>query len=166
MLLILMSISLISSLSFMMLKHPMSMGLILLIQTISISLMTSFLNHNSWYSYILFLMMIGGMLILFTYMISVASNEKFKFSIKIMIMTMFLSMILIPWNFMDNYFLYMNTLNMENLLMNINFSNSMMKFLNFPNNMILFMMIIYLLITLIAAVKLTKHSSGPLRQMN
>nr|QPN54151.1 NADH dehydrogenase subunit 6 [Holotrichia oblita] len=161
------TISLMSSIIFMFLKHPLSMGLLLLIQTICITMITAFFSHNAWYSYILFLMMIGGMLILFMYMTSVASNEKFKFSIKILIiMIMILLASFMIWYLVDIYYFYLTNICMEKMSTNYNFSISMTKFLTFPSNIILFLMIMYLLITLIAVVKLTKSSQGPLRQMN
>nr|YP_010312084.1 NADH dehydrogenase subunit 6 [Creophilus maxillosus]ULF02570.1 NADH dehydrogenase subunit 6 [Creophilus maxillosus] len=148
---------------FIFLKHPLSMGMILLIQTILVALMSGLMSSNFWFSYILFLIMIGGMLVLFIYMTSIASNEKFSFSIYmalfiiIMMMTMFIIML------MDNSFF--NLMNYsENFDFKYLFSMNLSKFLNYPSNIILFMMIIYLFITLIAVVKITDIKFGPLRQ--
>nr|ALO76309.1 NADH deshydrogenase subunit 6 [Rhagium mordax] len=154
------------SIMFLFLNHPLSFGLILLIQTISISMMTGIMNLNFWFSYILFLIMIGGMLILFIYMTSIASNEKFKFSYKISMLMMMFILIMLMSLLTDTYSLEMNLnsydLINQNYIMNNNFSLS--KFLNWPSNMIIYMMIIYLLMTLIMVVKITKIKSGPLRQ--
>nr|AML25916.1 NADH dehydrogenase subunit 6 [Staphylinidae sp. BMNH 1274216] len=150
------------SLIMLLMNHPLSMGMILLMQTILISLITGLLNMNFWYSYILFLIMIGGMLILFIYMTSIASNEKFKFSPMIsltLMITMFTSILTL---FM-NYFYWIN-FNTEMLSSTMLFSISLNKFINNPSNFILFMIIIYLLITLIAVVKITNIKHGPLRQ--
>nr|QVM79293.1 NADH dehydrogenase subunit 6 [Rhagium fortecostatum] len=156
------------SIMFLFLNHPLSFGLILMIQTIFISLMSGLMNLNFWFSYILFLIMIGGMLILFIYMTSIASNEKFKFSYKIMLVMMISIYMMLMFTLFDNYMMEMN-LNTydfinQNFMLNNNFSLS--KFLNWPNNMIIYLMIIYLLMTLIAVVKITKIKSGPLRQKN
>nr|YP_003204874.1 NADH dehydrogenase subunit 6 [Rhopaea magnicornis]ACO92574.1 NADH dehydrogenase subunit 6 [Rhopaea magnicornis] len=165
MLTIFMSITLISSIIFLFLKHPLSMGLILLIQTITISLTMGFFNLNFWYSYILFLVMIGGMLVLFIYMTSVASNEKFMFSFKIMMLIMLLTIItLIMLMLIDPYYSNLNSLYTETLNYQYNYTLSLNKFLSPPMNMILLMLIIYLLITLIAVVKITNIKKGPLRQ--
>nr|YP_009573031.1 NADH dehydrogenase subunit 6 [Podagricomela nigricollis]QBF44008.1 NADH dehydrogenase subunit 6 [Podagricomela nigricollis] len=147
-------------------KHPLTYGLILLIQTIFTTMITGLLSYNYWYSYILFLIMIGGMLILFIYMTSIASNEKFKFNNKLLflmfiMLLMFLILMLLD-NFYFNYFSSMSDISLFNNMKNLN--NSMNKYLNYPNNMIIFSMIIYLLITLIAIVKITNFSYGPLRQ--
>nr|AML25650.1 NADH dehydrogenase subunit 6 [Staphylinidae sp. BMNH 1274706] len=144
-------------------KHPLSMGLILLIQTILIALLTGNLYLNFWFSYILFLIMIGGMMILFIYMTNIASNEKFQFSHKMfsytLIMT-FLFLILIYFYYeLINQYLFT-----KNFTSNMNFYLNLNKFINFPLNFILIMMISYLLITLIAVVKITDINLGPLRK--
>nr|APX40067.1 NADH dehydrogenase subunit 6 [Neocrepidodera brevicollis] len=147
-----------------MMKHPLSCGLILLVQTILTSMITGMLHYNFWYSYIFFLIMVGGMLILFLYMTSIASNEKFKFTNKLMIMNLALIIIFTLIFFMDKF--YFSTLNqifdMKMELMNNNVS--MKKYFNLPHNLIMLMMIIYLFLTLIAIVKITKFSYGSLRQ--
>nr|YP_009185850.1 NADH dehydrogenase subunit 6 [Gabronthus thermarum]ALO70584.1 NADH deshydrogenase subunit 6 [Gabronthus thermarum] len=152
------------SLMFIFLTHPLSMGLILLIQTILIALMTGLMNINYWFSYILFLIMIGGMLVLFMYMTSIASNEKFKFSNILMMMMIFSLLIsMILYFTMDNYLYTMMTFS-DQFNHNYNFKFNLSKFFNYPSNIILFLMIIYLFITLVAVVKLTNINFGPLRQ--
>nr|AXS65768.1 NADH dehydrogenase subunit 6 [Staphylinoidea sp. 7 KM-2017] len=158
-------ISLTISLSLMFLIHPLSFGMILLIQTIMTALITGLMTPNFWFSYILFLIMIGGMLVLFIYMTSIASNEKFNFSIKL---TLLFSM-MIPTSIMINYLMdkfIMNKTNFNSSLFENSSKMLINKFINFPSNMILYLMIIYLFITLIAVVKITNLNSGPLRKMN
>nr|APX40769.1 NADH dehydrogenase subunit 6 [Galeruca macchoi] len=155
------------SFMFIFMNHPLTCGLMLLMQTILISLMSSLLSLNYWYSYILFLIMIGGMLILFIYMTSIASNEKFKFNFNMTIMLMTSLIMMLLFLFLDQF--YSNLMNqiidMKYLDFNQNLYFSMMKYFNFPNYLIMIMMIIYLFITLIATVKITNFSYGPLRQM-
>nr|YP_009935567.1 NADH dehydrogenase subunit 6 [Omosita colon]QNS37172.1 NADH dehydrogenase subunit 6 [Omosita colon]QVG61296.1 NADH dehydrogenase subunit 6 [Omosita colon] len=162
--LILMSWSM--SFIFLFLNHPLSFGFILLMQTIAISLISGFMNYNYWFSYILFLVMIGGMLILFIYMTSIASNEKFKFSFKLFISLISMILIMIIIMMIDQYFF--NNLNinndMYNFNMNINNTFSLNKFMNYPNYSMLFMIFIYLYITLIAVTKISNINKGPLRQ--
>nr|AXS64976.1 NADH dehydrogenase subunit 6 [Cucujoidea sp. 35 KM-2017] len=134
-------------------NHPVSMGMLLLIQTIMTSLMIGMLSPNFWFSYILLLIMIGGMLIIFMYMTSIASNEKFKGNYLLMIITpLILLNVKMPINFSCKDYI----MNKEIL---------MMKFFNYPNSMIMILMIIYLLITMIASIKICKINKGPLRQM-
>nr|APX39560.1 NADH dehydrogenase subunit 6 [Chrysolina bankii] len=155
------------SMIFMFLMHPMSLGLILLIQTILISSITGMMNYNFWFSYILFLIMVGGMLILFIYMTSVASNEKFKFSFMMMnliVLVMILFLLLLLFTDQFYYSFYMNMSDMMNQNYTKNYNLSMNKYMNFPNNFIIYMMITYLFITLIMVVKITNYYYGPLRQ--
>nr|AND96149.1 NADH deshydrogenase subunit 6 [Onthophagus fimetarius] len=143
-------------------KHPLTMGIILLIQTINLTLYMGYLNMNYWYSYILFLIMIGGMLVLFIYMTSVASNEKFIPSMKLFILSSFMMFwFFILYMIMDPYYLMMNSNFKEN---NNDFINlSLNKYFNFPNSMIMYLLIIYLLITLLVIVKITSFKKGSLR---
>nr|ALO70760.1 NADH deshydrogenase subunit 6 [Neophonus bruchi] len=148
------------SITFIFLTHPMTMGLNLFIQTILISLMTGYLNKFMWFSYILFLIMIGGMLVLFMYMTSVASNELFKFSNLILLLFILMMTTTMMLMFLDNYFINILNLNTENLKFNL----TLTKYLNYPFNIILVILILYLFLTLIATVKITKLNYGPLRQ--
>nr|YP_009185902.1 NADH dehydrogenase subunit 6 [Olophrum piceum]ALO70799.1 NADH deshydrogenase subunit 6 [Olophrum piceum] len=162
---ILMMTSMMLSCIFLFLNHPLSMGMILLMQTVLISLITGFMSMNFWFSYILFLIMVGGMLVLFIYMTSIASNEKFEYSNKIfMVIFLLLSMMILMYLNMDLFFMNMNNFNMESIKIKSSLNLSLSKFLNFPSNMMLFLMIIYLFITLIAVVKITNINIGPLRQ--
>nr|WRO44868.1 NADH dehydrogenase subunit 6 [Stenothemus fukienensis] len=154
------------SISPLFLKHPLTMGLNLLIQTILIAMITGFMSLNFWISYLLFLVMVGGMLILFMYMTSIASNEKFKFSKPLMI-TM-ISMIFISMFF---YIFYFNTeiyqiKNIDSIELTKFSMYEMSPNKYFLNNskFILSILIIYLFITLIAIVNISSNSSGPLRQ--
>nr|APX40353.1 NADH dehydrogenase subunit 6 [Cryptocephalus vittatus] len=148
-------------------NHPLTLGFILLTQTILIALLTGFMSMNFWPSYIIFLVMIGGLLILFVYMTSVASNEKFKFSFKMfMYSTLFMMMNFFTFSMIDKF------LTCQNLKMNEIFSMQestkpqyfINKFINFPLNMMYLMIVIYLLITLIAIVKISNKTKGPLRK--
>nr|ANJ01480.1 NADH dehydrogenase subunit 6 [Propylea sp. HSL-2016] len=150
------------------LKHPLSLGLIILIHTILTCLNLGLLSLNFWYAYILILVMIGGLLVIFIYMTSIASNEKFKFNKNMMIIISTFLLIMLLMIIMKNDYLYYNNLNNE-LLMNLNFKYnikmSMSKFINFPNSNMFIMIIFYLLIAMIAIVKISKFNYGPLRQL-
>nr|YP_009176419.1 NADH dehydrogenase subunit 6 [Cryptolestes ferrugineus]YP_009176432.1 NADH dehydrogenase subunit 6 [Cryptolestes pusillus]ALI86997.1 NADH dehydrogenase subunit 6 [Cryptolestes ferrugineus]ALI87013.1 NADH dehydrogenase subunit 6 [Cryptolestes pusillus] len=155
------------SMMFMFLNHPLSFGLMLLIQTLNISLLSGMMSINFWYSYMIFLIMVGGMLILFLYMTNVASNEKFEFSLKLtsifyMFIMSLLLIFLIDYQFFNFKFNYM----INNFTQTLEFNQTMSKFMTFPMNLIYIMIIIYLFITLIAIVKITNIKYGPLRQMN
>nr|ATP75100.1 NADH dehydrogenase subunit 6 [Sitona callosus] len=166
MLLFLITMSWSFSVIFVFLNHPLSFGFILLLQTTLTAMSCSILNFDCWFSYILFLIMIGGMLVLFIYMTSVASNEKFKFSNKLFIMFMSTFVILlITLIFLDSFLTMLDTFNYD--LINQSTSNidlSKNKYMNYPSMLIIMLMMLYLLVTLIAIVKITKFKAGPLRQ--
>nr|AMP43817.1 NADH dehydrogenase subunit 6 [Suragina sp. KW-2016] len=163
-------ISFITSLTFMQMNHPLAMGLMLLIQTILICLISGLFSKTFWFSYILFLVFLGGMLVLFIYVTSLASNEMFSLSMKmtsinmILMITIIISAIFIDKTYLmsmmnNEMFNFSLTLNPENTL-NLN------KLYNYPTNIITLILINYLLLTLIAVVKITNIFYGPLRPMN
>nr|UYI30635.1 NADH dehydrogenase subunit 6 [Aquatica sp. q XF-2022] len=147
---------------FSMISHPLSMGMILLIQTLLIAMWIGSLSMNFWYSYILFIIMVGGMLILFIYMTSVASNEKFKLSkISFILIIPIMSTLLLKDKLIPN----MNSMNIDILIKNkFLFTMSLNKFLMYPMILMSMTVIIYLLIALIAVSKITNIKSGPLRK--
>nr|YP_009185811.1 NADH dehydrogenase subunit 6 [Callicerus obscurus]ALO70434.1 NADH deshydrogenase subunit 6 [Callicerus obscurus] len=161
----LMMMNFLLSLIFLFMNHPMSLGLTLLMQTLIISMITGMLAMNFWFSYILFLIMIGGMLVLFIYMTSIASNEMFSYSNKIFLMMSLMSfMLIILYMVMDMYFLNLNYIFFEQSTQFNNLHTNLTKYFNYPSMFIIFFMIIYLFITLIAVVKIIKIEYGPLRQ--
>nr|YP_009439698.1 NADH dehydrogenase subunit 6 [Charybdis natator]ATG83218.1 NADH dehydrogenase subunit 6 [Charybdis natator] len=156
---------LILSFLFTRLTHPLSMGLTLLIQTILISLTTGLSTYSYWFSYILFMIFLGGMLVLFIYVTSLASNESFNFSYSILGITVVLLILITPLTFISDSLLNgfmaqlpLPTLNMESsnvFIISWIYSINLMNFTLF--------IILYLLLTLIVVVKITNLFKGPLR---
>nr|YP_009689692.1 NADH dehydrogenase subunit 6 [Trichoprosopon pallidiventer]QEE94434.1 NADH dehydrogenase subunit 6 [Trichoprosopon pallidiventer] len=169
--LFLLILSFIMSFIFMQMKHPLAMGFMLLIQTCLISLFMGIFMQTFWFSYILFLIFMGGMLVLFIYVTSLSSNEMFSFSMKLMIFfSFFFVYSLFVW-FLDNSYFDNFIMNNEmNILTNSNFMFedclSLNKMYNFPTNLITIMLVNYLFLTLLMTVKITKKNYGPLRPMN
>nr|ATN41125.1 NADH dehydrogenase subunit 6 [Endopterygota sp. 25 LC-2017] len=152
-------------------NHPLTMGIILLFQTLLSCILTGIISKSFWFSYILFLVFIGGMLILFIYMASLASNEKINFSLfTFMKFFIFIYSIIMIISLFDKY--YISTFfNNEEMIINLNFlinenHLSLSKMYNMPNNYIIILLINYLLLTLIMVVKITNSFSGPLRPKN
>nr|QNE85411.1 NADH dehydrogenase subunit 6 [Sciomyza simplex] len=171
--LLLTSLLLTFSLIFMQMSHPLAMGLMLLIQTITICLFSGLMAKSFWFSYMLFLVFLGGMLVLFIYVVSLASNEMFSFSMKLLfISTLIMSISMISLIFTDNMSLSFITINNEmnelSNLLSYKMENSinLNKLYNYPVNMTTILLMNYLLITLIAVVKITNMFYGPLRKMN
>nr|YP_010271089.1 NADH dehydrogenase subunit 6 [Athyma zeroca]UJY98855.1 NADH dehydrogenase subunit 6 [Athyma zeroca]WAB70239.1 NADH dehydrogenase subunit 6 [Athyma zeroca] len=155
-------------------NHPLAMGLLILIQTLLTCLISGMLINTYWFSYILFLVFLGGLLVLFIYVSSVASNELFKIQLisKFSIIYIFFIMIfsilfknnLIWMNFSFND--EMNNLFNSNLFFNNEYNFNLSKLYNKQNYLMMMMLIIYLFITLIAIVKITNIFFGPLRSFN
>nr|YP_010016873.1 NADH dehydrogenase subunit 6 [Lophosquilla costata]QOL11177.1 NADH dehydrogenase subunit 6 [Lophosquilla costata] len=157
------------SIIFINLSHPLAMGMMLLLQTLVICAITALMNFYVWFSYILFLIFLGGMLVLFIYITSLASNEMFQFSFK---MTMFFSTMM-ALSFllliMDPLLLdfKMASADMSSLMGN-SYTNQMVLISNIYSTntmMTTLFMILYLLLTLIVVVKITYTFLGPLRML-
>nr|YP_010946411.1 NADH dehydrogenase subunit 6 [Haplosymploce aurantiaca]WGO57129.1 NADH dehydrogenase subunit 6 [Haplosymploce aurantiaca] len=163
---LLMSISTILSISFTQMNHPLAMGLILLIQTMLISLISGLISQSFWFSYVLFLIFLGGMLILFIYVTSLASNEMFFLSTKILMssLTLMLLIFLILLNMKQSIWQNQEMINF--MYMNNTLLNSLTKLYNQPTGSITILLASYLFLTLIAVVKITNIFKGPLRQTN
>nr|AVM85531.1 NADH dehydrogenase subunit 6 [Anopheles gambiae] len=171
--LIIMTMCLIMSFIFMQMKHPLSMGLMLLIQTFLTCLITGIYVKSFWFSYVLFLIFLGGMLILFIYVTSLSSNEMFTMSFKLTMFSLVLfSFSMVIFFILDKTLIEQFIINMEmekfsmtNNLINENIL-SLNKMYNFPTNLITLLLINYLFLTLLVTVKITKKFYGPLRPMN
>nr|WNL54170.1 NADH dehydrogenase subunit 6 [Microcerotermes sikorae]WNL54209.1 NADH dehydrogenase subunit 6 [Microcerotermes sikorae]WNL54235.1 NADH dehydrogenase subunit 6 [Microcerotermes sikorae] len=157
---LLMSMSTMTSLMFTQMKHPLAMGLMLLIQTTMVCLISGTMYKSFWFSYILFMIMIGGMLVLFMYMTSLASNEMFSPSNK-MVMITFAAlpalMYMMP-TVTNNKEMCPHDTMMENEIMTTTtvMYNQMMGIMTT-------LLVLYMLLTLIVVVNIINVSKGPLR---
>nr|YP_009132684.1 NADH dehydrogenase subunit 6 [Thitarodes gonggaensis]AKA63378.1 NADH dehydrogenase subunit 6 [Thitarodes gonggaensis] len=153
------------------LNHPLSMGLLLLLQTILISLISGSMINTFWFSYILFLTILGGLLVMFIYVASIASNEMFKFNSNLLLfyLMIMMTMFIIILMFNNLYWLNLNInselLNFWNKMIFFNNENSIniSKIYNNQSYFLTLMSIIYLLITLFAIIKIININYGPLR---
>nr|QIE12550.1 NADH dehydrogenase subunit 6 [Adhemarius sexoculata] len=153
------------------LNHPMSMGFLILIQALLTCLLSGMMISTYWFSYILFLTFLGGLLVLFIYVSSVASNEMFYMSNKFkkMIMIMIIMTMIIQFIYYKNMNWMNFYINLEmNKLTHMTFFNNenkinLNKLYNNYSSMLTMILIIHLFITLIAIVKITNIFYGPLR---
>nr|AQP27612.1 NADH dehydrogenase subunit 6 [Nasutitermes sp. COL2012-SAS] len=155
-----MSMSTVTSLMFTQMKHPMAMGLMLLMQTIMVCLISGTMYSSFWFSYILFMIMIGGMLVLFMYMTSLASNEMFSPSNK---MLMASSIILPILMYMMPTLTNNKDMNMHDTMMENEITTTTTVMYNQMMGTMTTMLVIYMLLTLIVVVNIINVSSGPLR---
>nr|ATD53088.1 NADH dehydrogenase subunit 6 [Coreidae sp. EMHAU-2015-Zz052308] len=148
---------------FMSATHPLSMGLHLIAQTMMTAMLINMMSKTAWFSFIVVIVLLGGMLVLFIYMASIASNEKFKMSTKMMplmtILMIIMALIMIYTQEMEMPLKENNTYISPNLLM-------LNKMFNTKNSMITLMLMIYLMYTMIAINNIVKINEGPLRKKN
>nr|YP_009919165.1 NADH dehydrogenase subunit 6 [Triatoma mazzottii]QMP96808.1 NADH dehydrogenase subunit 6 [Triatoma mazzottii] len=155
------------SITFLLTKHPLSMGLTLIIQTMTVAMMTGLMINMFWFSYILVISMLSGMLVLFIYMASVASNEKFH-------TTWSMTLYILPLTISSVIFFFLveqletesmcstmkkHTLGAEQLI-------SLNKLFNLNNMSITMLLVSYLFLTMIAVSYVANTYEGPLRTKN
>nr|YP_009003917.1 NADH dehydrogenase subunit 6 [Humphaplotropis culaishanensis (nomen nudum)]AHI51874.1 NADH dehydrogenase subunit 6 [Humphaplotropis culaishanensis (nomen nudum)] len=167
-----MSLSNALNINFIKLNHPMSMMMFIIIQTLLIGLTAGTLMESFWLSYILFLTFLGGMLVLFIYITSIASNEMFQLKSISVIFTGITWLILTTTLILLDKSMYIDlSKNSDSYITNniMNYqemSMSLSKIYNNPTFMITMMMMIYLFLALLAVVKITNINQGPIRKMN
>lgn len=144
-----------------------------MVQTLLVTLLSGTISVNFWFSYSLFLIFMGGILILFMYITSLASNEIFKFSFNtkyvfffcfFIFFCIFICFLIDYKNFLLNLIKNQDSAR-ATILKNLSLLNNLMlnKIFNFPVNMLSILLINYLFLTLIARVKITYIFKGPLR---
>nr|YP_010031512.1 NADH dehydrogenase subunit 6 [Diachrysia nadeja]QOV02906.1 NADH dehydrogenase subunit 6 [Diachrysia nadeja] len=159
------------SIMMMFMNNPISMGLMILIQTLLTCLLSGMMIKTYWFSYILFLTFLGGLLVLFIYVSSIASNELFNlsFNLKYMFFFICICLLMIQFIYYNNMFWMNLSFNseMDNFFNLMFFNNenkiNLSKLYNNQTYMMMMMLIIYLFISLIAVVKITNIFYGPLR---
>nr|YP_009370804.1 NADH dehydrogenase subunit 6 [Truljalia hibinonis]ARO46898.1 NADH dehydrogenase subunit 6 [Truljalia hibinonis] len=153
-------------------NHPLSMTILIIIQTLCLSFMLAPISQSFWFSYMMILILLGGMLILFIYITTLASNELMKMSRKFImsIITSWMTMFIIIFIF-NSFNLHFNPMKSDSIIkmygeINMESQKTLSQIYNFPNESLTILTIIYLLITLIVVVNITQMQKGPLRQMS
>nr|YP_009343028.1 NADH dehydrogenase subunit 6 [Cambaroides japonicus]APS87242.1 NADH dehydrogenase subunit 6 [Cambaroides japonicus] len=163
---------LITSMLFTRLSHPLSMGLTLFIQTIFICISSGLSNLSFWFSYILFIIFLGGMLVLFIYVASLASNEIFNLSPNFLFLTILftLFMILTIITLADPMMISTKLKIASSSLMTfykLDYTSLLVSTIYSPSSMFFTLfLIIYLLLTLFVVVKIINIYSSPMRTNN
>nr|QXT44255.1 NADH dehydrogenase subunit 6 [Alyscotermes sp. CIVT287] len=160
---LLMSMSTMTSIMFTQMKHPLAMGMMLLMQTTMVCVISGTMYSSFWFSYILFLIMIGGMLVLFMYMTSLASNEMFSPSNKMLSITL---MMMLPLMYMMPNVTNNKEMNTHNSMLENDILTSTTVMYNQMMGTMTTLLVLYMLMTLIVVVNIINVSKGPLRQMN
>nr|AZL93228.1 NADH dehydrogenase subunit 6 [Eurytoma sp. ZJUH_2016013] len=153
--------------------HPLIMiSLLILLLTFSSLNMSMYLN-NHWFSFILFLIMVGGMMIIFLYFTSFINNMKtsmkwmyiknlhLKFSLMIISLIMMINLMK-----KHNWFLSFNEIMSINKFINLTNNNNMTLMYMYPKNFTTSLSMLYLLISLTIIVKICLMKKLTLRKFN
>nr|AJF94304.1 NADH dehydrogenase subunit 6 [Corizus sp. 'albomarginatus'] len=144
---------------FMRLNHPISMGITIIMQTLTICMISGMLMGMFWFSYLIMITMLSGMLVLFIYMASVASNEKFFPSLKLTFLSM---MMMMAGLFMEINFINWNEF-MKMMTMIPTESISLTSLFNMKLKFVTITMVMFLLFTMFTVSLIVNISEGPLR---
>jgi NADH-ubiquinone oxidoreductase chain 6 len=136
---------------FIFLNHPLTIGIVLIAQTIIIAIFSGLVLPSFWYSYILVLVFLGGLLILFIYVSTMAANEQIG-AIPITFMALTLLFIFSIINFRVKFVPRNLFSNNDSTTLKENYA----WIFSLPSSVLAGFLIIYLFIVLIAIVKITK----------
>nr|UEK25856.1 NADH dehydrogenase subunit 6 [Pachygrapsus fakaravensis] len=153
-----------SSILFTQLSHPLAMGLTLLTQTVLVSITVGLSTYSFWTSYILFLVFLGGMLVLFIYVASIASNQAFVFSSSVMMIFLAVALVSFTLLFFDPLVMSSPSSLPTSSMDLFNSTPVIISWIyNSPSMTFTIFVISYLLLTLIVVVKIVSLFKGPLR---
>nr|YP_007317449.1 NADH dehydrogenase subunit 6 [Halicryptus spinulosus]CBK55562.1 NADH dehydrogenase subunit 6 [Halicryptus spinulosus] len=142
--------------------HPLMMVLAIMILTLSSALALGVIQPSFWFSYILFLVFLGGLLVLFLYISSLAANEMVylkMFYSSLMLLPLYWLMMIVFWFMNPTSTNYSHT---STLMMNYEDTASLtFSGMNFS---LIILLMIYLLLTLVGVVNIVQLGHGPLRQ--
>nr|YP_010716465.1 NADH dehydrogenase subunit 6 [Gotra octocincta]WDQ40361.1 NADH dehydrogenase subunit 6 [Gotra octocincta] len=149
--------------------NPMTYMILLILLTFSICLVMNLIS-KSWIPYILFLMMIGGLMIIFMYITSLSSNELFFMNYQIMKTNFFkiffftMIMIFLMIMFMDQMFFMLNLNFFNKNLYLFDQMNMNLLYKKIFNKSTMFIMI-YLYYSMIIIMNICFKLKAPLRQI-
>nr|YP_011014846.1 NADH dehydrogenase subunit 6 [Epyhemisphaerius bistriatus]WQB38527.1 NADH dehydrogenase subunit 6 [Epyhemisphaerius bistriatus] len=147
-----------------MMKHPISLGSMLMMQTILVSIYMSKWSKSSWFSYILFITIIGGMMVMFMYMASIASNEKFKPKYFSMYTASIMTIYMITSVMLETLETLEKKNEMKMMLMELEEMKTMSKFFNLNKMNVTIAMMTILLLTMVSVTTISSTFEGPLKK--
>nr|UAT98536.1 NADH dehydrogenase subunit 6 [Limois sp. WW-2021a] len=147
------------------LKHPMSMGSMLILQTTLMCMNQSIIMKSSWYMYIMFLTTVGGLMIMFMYMASIASNEMFKPNLKITLLWITMMTTMIILNKMDITMEIVSKMNETKMsTTELLEEKSTSKFFSLYKMNITITMMMILILTMVSVTNISSTFEGPLKK--
>jgi NADH-ubiquinone oxidoreductase chain 6 len=131
--------------------NPLSIGISILFIALTVAMLFSY-SISSWIAFLIFLIYIRGILVIFSYFVSLTPNQTINIiSIILMIVSTYIFLLLISF--------ITNIKSQSNLLYTIQSNIFYLK----SNTSILIILATILLITIIIVVKLTINTKGPIR---
>lgn len=151
---------------FLQLTHPIRLGLVLIAFALITGFLTGIVSGSFWFSYVLFLVFLGGVLVLFIYITSLASNEKFSFQWKELSILLFIggvTVLMFGLYFLpSNYFIFSDLRNI--VTSNINFTELLLfKLYRSTTYHLTLIIVFYLLFVLLVCASIVVPRSGALR---
>nr|AXI98698.1 NADH dehydrogenase subunit 6 [Pseudoniphargus portosancti] len=157
------AVSISFSIMFLLSVSPLFLSLIIILQTITLALVITMFTMSSWFSFMLLMIYLSGMMVIFIYISSMAANEMFRmnnyFFIPMIIMLSATTTMIFNYSLQepsDN----INVLDMN--LIGVTIFKTMKMFSKSLFIMTI-LLIIYLLLAMIMVSKNSSFSSGPLR---
>nr|YP_010610768.1 NADH dehydrogenase subunit 6 [Bolitaena pygmaea]WAP91588.1 NADH dehydrogenase subunit 6 [Bolitaena pygmaea] len=142
--------------------QPLSLGFVIMMISGFMSVVVSFFIY-SWYGFILFLVYIGGLMVMFTYVISLVPNLIFfSKGVLLYVGLLFASFMVV------NFFFMFKSIDLSTMSMNLmgikDFSLSMSSLIMSSYNFLTYVFLgVLLLLILISVVKICYYCEGPLR---
>nr|YP_009500737.1 NADH dehydrogenase subunit 6 [Lanthanaphalara mira]AWU48958.1 NADH dehydrogenase subunit 6 [Lanthanaphalara mira] len=137
--------------------HPLFLGLLIILQTIMVSIITRLMSSSSWLPLTMFLVVVGGLMVIFMYSTSITSNNIFT---KNNITKYFLfTIMIIPLNKEFSIYFFKDTLCTLD-----NFNKEFFKMFSEVNWASSVFMFYYLLMALLMLIKMINLTKGPMRK--
>nr|AQT38546.1 NADH dehydrogenase subunit 6 [Echyridella menziesii] len=137
------------------LKHPLPLTINIMVLALLMSVNLSSLS--SWYAFMMFLVFVGGMLMMFLYVSSMSPNAVFSMSPKGLVTVFQTLLTALAFTALNKTNTHTNSLKMEETL------TSVTTYYTTENMWPLMFMCLILLMTVILVVKMVKSVSSPLR---
>ncbi len=158
---IILAFALSRALMFPLIAQPLSLGFAIIISTLLMCILSA-IFLSAWYAYILFLIYVGGLLVIFAYVAALSPNVLFggpSASIFFFIMALIFSYILYFYPFTD----YAEIVNYESFSRNKNLKTHGIELVSPRYISILVGLGIILLINLVAVIKISYYQHASLR---
>lgn len=164
-------ILIITNIIFFISNNPLSKGFFLLIQTFILIFFINKLLNIYWISYLFYLIIIGGLIILLIYICSISSNELIISNWILIFILIFIintfNFLFFPINYLINYINSYFTWSSNINLISINYSFILYnKLINFNYSVITIILITYLFLCLLVISTLINFFSSPFRSNN